>query len=110
MNQETVLMMLVYVSFIIVFEALAQNAFKFCHNNGDKRGFVCGVFFYGAVGFFLMKMYDYQSMGIVNVLWSALSVVAIMLLGHYCWGEKITANDIIGSILVFIGIVCIMMD
>lgn len=110
MRQSIAVTLLFYISFIIIFETLAQNSFKECHTNGKMLGFMLGVSFYGAVGYFLIKTYGYETMGIVNVLWSALSVVAIMLLGHYYWNEQITKNDIAGSILAFIGIVLIMMD
>jgi drug/metabolite transporter (DMT)-like permease len=46
----------------------------------------------------------------VNILWSALSVASSTLIGHYYWDAKITNNDIIGSILVFIGIVFVTVD
>jgi multidrug transporter EmrE-like cation transporter len=110
MKERAAIMMLIYVSFIIIFESLAQNSFKTCYANGDTTDFALGVIFYGVVGYFLIKMYEYETMGIVNIIWSSLSIVSIMLIGHYFWGEKLTVNDIIGSIMVFIGLIFIMLD
>jgi multidrug transporter EmrE-like cation transporter len=43
-------------------------------------------------------------MGLVNVLWSGISVLVILSLGVLYFGEKITMLDKIGVCLVLVGI------
>lgn len=109
-KQNAIVMMLVYVAFIILFETLAQHSFKLCHSEGNFYKYLLGVMFYGLVGFFLIKAYEYRSMGMINVLWSSLSVLSVMLLSYFYWEEKITYNDIIGTALVILGLFFIMVD
>lgn len=102
--------MLVYVAFIILFETLAQHSFKLCHSEADIYKYLLGVLFYGFVWYFLIRAYEHRTMGMINVLWSSMSVLTVMTLSYFYWGENVTYNDIIGSVFVIVGLLFIMID
>jgi drug/metabolite transporter (DMT)-like permease len=49
-------------------------------------------------------------MGIINVIWSCLSVLSVLFAGIILYHEKITKNDILGVILILIGLYFVFMD
>jgi drug/metabolite transporter (DMT)-like permease len=71
-----------------------------------------GVLFYACVGFCLIKayQYEYKSMSMISVLWSALSVISILLVGYFYWGDDINYMEIIGVILVISGSILVLYE
>lgn len=63
-----------------------------------------GIAFYAVVCWLLRRTYDYSNMGLVNAVWSALSVLSIVAVGTFMFHESLNMNDIIGFILVCISI------
>jgi multidrug transporter EmrE-like cation transporter len=54
--------------------------------------------------------YQYKGMGIVNVLWSGLSVLIIVSTGVIFFEETITWLDKIGIALILMGIGCVVSE
>jgi multidrug transporter EmrE-like cation transporter len=48
--------------------------------------------------------YKYKGMGLINVLWSGLSVLVILSTGMLFFGEDITRMDMIGAAMILAGI------
>lgn len=90
--------------FIVICEAIAQCCIKKCKLTQKIEFYILGVFFYSMVCLGLYKMYSYKNMGIVNLLWSCMSIICVIIFGMVIFHEKITIYDIIGIILVFIGL------
>ena len=111
-DNNMIILVLIYVAFIVLFETLAHHSFKMSHKNGTIKHFLLGVGFYACVGFLLIRTYEtkYKSIGVINLLWSSLSVLTVMLLGYFFWDEKITYNEIVASILIVIGILLIVVE
>jgi multidrug transporter EmrE-like cation transporter len=102
--------MLFYILLIVLFDVLAQGAFKTCHINNDKKSYFLGLLFYAVVGFFLLRAYEYGNMGTVNVIWGAISIISVMLVGKFYFDEHISTSDIIGAVFVFIGLIIMLYD
>jgi multidrug transporter EmrE-like cation transporter len=49
-------------------------------------------------------------MGLVNVLWSGLSILIILSTGALFFNETITKLDMVGVIFIILGIVCILWE
>ncbi len=54
--------------------------------------------------------YKYKGMGIVNVLWSGISVLTVISTGIIFFNEKITKLDWIGIIFIILGIFFILYE
>lgn len=107
MHPERVLGILLVIP-IIIFEACGQTALKKYHLTKNKWFFLLGVLGYACVAVFLVLSYQYMRMGITNAIWSAGSVVAILLVGMYFFDEKLPLHDVFGIILITIGIFIIL--
>ena len=60
------------------------------------------IFFYFGLSF--------KTMGILNILWNAISSILVAIAGVYFFGEKLTQNDCIGITLCISGILLLGID
>ena len=49
-------------------------------------------------------------MGLINCLWSGVSIIIILLVGYFLFKEKLNNRDITGIILIIAGIMLINWD
>lgn len=88
---------------IVGSEAMAQYCLKRCKLTQKWHFYLLAVLCYALVCFGLYNMYGYKTMGIVNLLWSCMSIIAIILIGVIFFHEAVTIYDMIGVAFVFIG-------
>jgi drug/metabolite transporter (DMT)-like permease len=103
-TKPSLLLLFIILLFIVICEAIAQCCIKKCKLTKKIEFYILGVFFYSMVCLGLYKMYSFQPMGLVNLLWSCMSIIIVILLGMTIFHEKITIYDFIGIILIFIGL------
>ncbi len=112
MKPETV-SLLSLVLFISISECLGQSCLKKFHTNPLPENnylYYLAVLFYSIVCLLLLMSYKYKSMGLVNVLWSGISVLVILSTGILFFHEKITFLDKLGVIFILLGIGCIVWE
>lgn len=103
--------LLLLILFISICESLGQSCLKYFHMTENKtRYYLLGIMFYAIVCYLLIQSYKYKSMGIVNVLWSGLSVLVILSTGILFFDEKITKMDIMGVVFIVGGIFCVLYE
>lgn len=90
--------------FIVASEALAQTCIKKCKVTQKWHFYLLAVFFYSLVCIGLYTMYGYKTMGIVNLIWSCLSILSILTVGVVFFHEEVNRYDIIGISLIFSGL------
>ena len=101
------------ITAIVAFEAGAQFCVKRSKSSTGETStayFLLAVVLYAMVCGCLSKSYDHSQMGIVNVLWSAASVLAIILVGTYAYHETLTPTDVAGIISIMIGVFLIFIQ
>lgn len=105
---SSILLLVVAISLM---EACGQSCLKtFYKNQENALLYWAGVFFYAIVCFLLVMSYKYRSMGIVNVLWSGVSILVILGAGLLFFEESITRLDTLGVLLTVAGISCIVWE
>ena len=106
------LILLFIILCITVCESIGQTFLKrFNLQAGSKyHYYVLGVLFYAVVCYLLIQSYKYKSMGIVNILWSGLSVLMVASFGFLFYDEKITMIDIVGVVFILIGMFCVLYE
>ena len=77
------------------------------HPKYFKWLFVLGWFAYLAVLFFLVKAYQHHGIGYVNAMWSGITSVLMLCIGHFLFKERLTSIQWFGIAVVILG-VCIM--
>jgi|SRR5690242_6106584 len=93
------------VILIVIFETTAISCVKEYHKC-DKVGYmILAIMGYAIVCYLLNRSFYYRdSMGMINVLWSGLSVMAVATMGVLLFKEKITTCDIISGALIASGV------
>ena len=94
---------------IVIMEAIAQYFIKKYNEIPSPIYYILGVCFYACVAFLLNTSYNYSSMGMSQMLWSGVSVIAILLVGSIFFGETIEKNEWIGMIFILTGLVITQM-
>ncbi len=100
-------MLYVSVAFILACETTAIGFLKEYHETRKRRYFLIGLIFYVGVSFFLIKSFVYEGMGVVNVIWSAFSVIFVTTIGVVEFRERTSFMEIVGMILAVAGI-CVL--
>lgn len=76
------LFLVVVILGIVLAECIGQSCLKTLFHNPSKiHYFAAGVLAYSVVCYLLLVSYRYKSMGLINVLWSGLSVLAVLAAG-----------------------------
>lgn len=96
-----------FVVFVGLFEALAQSSIQSAERFQNKSYIGLAVVSYAVVCILLYKSYQYKGVGIVNVLWSGVSIVLMISIGYFIFGERITFVEWIGVVCILIGM-CII--
>jgi len=102
-REPSLLLIIAILVFIVIAEGSAQYCVKKCKVHQKLHFFLLAVFFYSLVCFGLYNMYSFREMGMVNLMWSCLSIVNIITIGVIFFHESLTRWDILGVIFVFIG-------
>jgi multidrug transporter EmrE-like cation transporter len=103
MNAKTALLLLVLA--ISISECLGQSCLKKYHKAPEKTHlYIAGVLFYTIVCALLVMSYKYKGMGLINIIWSGISVLLILSTSILFFNENITRMDIIGVAMIISGI------
>lgn len=97
-------MLYFYIGAILVSEAAAFASLKQYTLTKNPLLFAAGVLLYGAVCFFLTKTFAYKDIGIINVLWSVFSIVAIISVGALVFHESLSWKEAAGVGLALAGV------
>ena len=62
---------------------------------------------FGSAGFVFAKSLKYEGMAITNVLWVALSVIFVTLIGYLYFKENISALQMTGIVVIMIGLIMV---
>jgi multidrug transporter EmrE-like cation transporter len=92
---------------IALFEALAQSSIQYARMYMKPIGILAGMFCYAAVAMLLYAAYKYRKLGIVNALWSSLSIVMMLAIGYFFFQEKLSILDKVGVVFILIGVIVI---
>ena len=104
-------LLLALIFLIAIAECVGQSCLRSFYNNPNRTGLVLlGVIFYSIVCILLVMSYKYKGMGLVNVMWSGLSVLVIVSTGMLFFNEKITRLDWVGIALIIAGMAAVLYE
>jgi multidrug transporter EmrE-like cation transporter len=102
-SQLPPLLMLAILAIVGV-ETAAMTCFKKCLGGG-RAWFAAGVALYAVVGLLLMYSFSFKGLGIVNAMWSALSVIATTTVGVLYFKETLHVHDYVAVGFIAAGVV-----
>jgi len=97
-------MLYVLVAIILLSETLAMSFLKEYSLVRRVPYFLLGLVFYATVALCLIRSFHYEGMGMVNVIWSAFSVVFVESVAVYKFHERITHTQILGILFSLGGV------
>jgi len=89
---------------ILISETIALTFLKEYAVNANLIFYFCGLFFYAVVTMLLVQSFKYEGMGVVNVLWSAFSIMFVVATGIFFFKEKVHLLELLGVVLVLCGV------
>jgi multidrug transporter EmrE-like cation transporter len=102
--------LLVIIILISGVECIAQGCLKTFFSNNQLYLFILSIACYGIVCFLLVRSYRFKSMGLINCLWSGMSVLFILMVGYIIFSETLNIRDIFGVIFIIFGTWLILYD
>ena len=109
MNSTLAIVLLVLA--ISVSECIGQSCLKKFRLDETKTYlYFTAIAFYGLVCTLLVMSYKYKGMGVINILWSGLSVLLIASTGAVFFRETLTALDKLGMLFILVGIGCVLYE
>ncbi len=108
MNNYLVLIFIIIL--ISICESFGQSCLKKFYENNEIQFYISAIIFYSIICYLLIQSYKYKGMGMVNVIWSGISVLLILSTGIIFFNEKITKMDTIGIIFVILGLFFILYE
>jgi multidrug transporter EmrE-like cation transporter len=100
-------MILLLILFIVICESISQCLLKKFYMCKYIPYFIGAMVLYGIICYLLVRTYEFEDLGLVNALWSAASVIAVILVGKFVFHEKNDYWQYLGIALIIIGIILI---
>lgn len=99
------------VLLISLAECAGQGCLKTYYAQPNKTHlYILGIVFYAIVCTLLVLSYRYKDMGLINVLWSGLSVLIIVSAGMIFFGEHVTRLDVAGIAFILLGMTLVLWE
>jgi len=93
------------IAIIVIFDLLAVLAGKMWIITG--KHFYIGLTSLGfaMAGFFFALSLKYEDVAIVNILWIALSIILVAMMGYFIFKEQLSAFNILGIVVIMAGVI-----
>lgn len=97
-------MVIIPILCVSLFEVIGQTVIGFARKLNNKTLLILATICYAFVVLFLYIANKYKTVGIINALWSGLSIILMLLVGHYFFGERLSIYEWVGIMFIFVGI------
>ncbi len=97
-------MIALLILFIVICESISQCLLKKFYMCKYLPYFIGAMILYGIICYLLVKTYEFEYLGLVNAMWSAASVVSIILVGKFVFHEQNDYWQYLGVALIITGI------
>ena len=104
-KQSHIIILLTLVIVISILEICGQTCIRKFRENGNKQFIILGIALYLTVVLLLFHSYRYHGMGIVNLLWSCLSIIMAIVVGHFIFNEEFNHYMAMAIVLAFAAII-----
>ena len=101
---------IVLILLIVCCECGAQYNANMYRHKSNLTYLIAGGLLYFLVVYFLSEAHKHAKMGVVNSIWSGLSVVSIALVGYVFFNQTLRFSQICAMSVVMIGVVYLALD
>lgn len=89
---------------VAIFEAFGQSSMALARKSGTTTWLFVGIACYCVVAYGLYVAYKWKTVGIVNALWSSISILLMLVIGYFVFEERLKLYQWIGIVMIIIGI------
>jgi len=95
------------IAIITLLDLAGVLSAKFWSINKNPLLLLATFLFFGGAGLIFARSLRYEGMAITNVLWVALSVIIVTIIGYFIFKEDIAPIQIAGIVIIIIGLILI---
>ncbi len=101
---EQCVILIILILFIASCEAVAQSCANKLSHTGIMWYLLAGGLFYSMVIFLLSKAHRIAPMGVVNAIWSGVSIISISTVGYILFDQKLAYDQLAMMGVIGIGV------
>lgn len=98
---------IIHIAIITLLDLAGVLSAKFYSINKSPSLLGLTVLCFGGAGFFFARSLKYEGMAITNVLWIAISVILVSIIGYFAFKEDIAPIQIAGIVIITIGLILV---
>ena len=98
-------LLMVLILFVVICEAIAQSSANHLRHTDNYLYLLAGGLFYFMVVYLLSRAHKIAPMGLVNAVWSGLSIITIASVGYFAFDQKLTPDQIAVMGVIGLGVV-----
>lgn len=99
--------MIIFILLIVMLSILEIMVFYYLKKYNDNNNilfFIVAVMIYACIAYLISLTFRFQRMGIINAIWNGISLLTIILLGYFAFGEKISGKEFFAIFLIIVAI------
>ena len=98
---------IIYIAIITLLDIAGTLCAKFYSINKNPLLLISTILLFGSAGYVFAKSLKYEGMAITNVLWIALSVIFVTIVGYFVFKEEITTLQLSGIGIILVGLILV---
>jgi len=98
---------IIHIAIITLLDLAGTICAKFYSINKNPLLLIATSLLFGGAGYVFAKSLKYEGMAITNVLWIALSIIIVTIIGYFAFKEEIATIQLIGIGVIVVGLVLI---
>lgn len=108
MNDKIIfLLMIIILTFLDVYVFYLLKNYQ---STNKISYYLIAVVIYAIIAYLLSRTFAFSNVAVINAIWNAMSVIFVFILGLVVFKQSINSKDIIGIVLIVIGIIVIGYD
>ena len=98
---------ILHITIITLLDLAGTLCAKFYSTNKNPLLLLATFLLFGSAGYVFARSLKYEGMAITNVMWIALSVILVTIIGYFTFKEEIAYIQLIGIGVIVIGLVLV---
>lgn len=98
---------ILHIAIITLLDFAGVICAKFYSIDKNPLLLIATIVLFGGAGYVFAKSLKYEGMAITNVLWIALSVILVTIVGYFIFKEEITPLHLSGIGVILVGLILV---
>lgn len=103
-------LVIILILFAAILEGTSAWAIKKAYIEQEKKYLLMSFILFVGIIYIFYRLYHLEKISVINSYYSAFSLIIITALGIFLFKEQLSKCEMVGIILVFLGIIMISID